>query len=74
MIWFFHRNGERLRYEIRRAPADDRYELALTLPDGHTQTEEAADGAELLEKCAAMAGILKAEGWRASHLPDDTAQ
>ena len=72
MIWFFDRNGERLRYEIRRAPADDTYELALTYPDGRTQIEQTTEAAELLERCAELARTLNESGWRALHLLDES--
>ena len=65
MVWLFNRGGERLRYEIRRTGGDSRYELALTFPDGSTQTEQAADAAELLERCTELARALEAQGWRA---------
>lgn len=74
MIWFFDREGERLRYEIRRAASDDRYELALTFPDGRTQTEQTADAAELLDRCADVARALRNEGWRARHQSDESNQ
>jgi hypothetical protein len=74
MIWFFDREGERLRYEIRRATSDDAYELALTFPDGRTQTERTADAAELLDRCAETARTLRGDGWRAPHQFDESRQ
>ena len=64
MIWFFDRRGERLRYEIRRAASDDAYEVAVTFPDGRTETHRVGDAVDLLERCAEVARALKAEGWR----------
>ena len=74
MIWFFNREGERLRYEIRRAASDDVYELALTFPDGRTQTHQTPDAAELLDRCADLARTLRDDGWRALHQLDESNQ
>ena len=65
MIWFFDRNGERIRYEIRRAPDNAAYELSVTFPDGRTEKQETVDPAELLERCAELARTLVERGWRA---------
>ena len=65
MTWFFNRDGERLRYEIRRAASDEAYELSVTFPDGRTQTEQMPDAAELLDRCARMVRTLTEEGWQA---------
>ena len=65
MIWFFDRDDERIRYEIRRAASDDAYELVLTFPDGRTQVDRIGDPAELLERCAEIGRALKDDGWRA---------
>ena len=67
MIWVFNRNGERLRYEIRRSATEDAYELVLTFPDGRTQTQQTADAAELLDRCADLARTLRSDGWQAPH-------
>jgi hypothetical protein len=64
MVWFFDRQGQRLRYEIRHA-SDGGYELEVTFPDGRAEREQLRDAAELLERCAALAERLKSEGWLA---------
>ena len=74
MIWFFNRNGERLRYEIRRAATGVAYELVLTFPDGNTQTQQTADAAELLDRCADLARTLRDDGWSAPHQLDESNQ
>ena len=66
MIWFFHRNGERLRYEIRHGAATHDYELQVTFPDGRTEVQRTPDAAEFLERCAELGRTLKDQGWRAS--------
>jgi len=65
MVWFFARDGLRLRYEIRRAPGADLYELEVTFPDGRTETQQTPDAAELLERCAELGRMLKNTGWQA---------
>jgi hypothetical protein len=65
MVWFFDRGGERLRYEIRRAADQPAYEVALTFPDGSTQTERTTEAAALLERCADVVRALKEQGWEA---------
>ena len=74
MVWLFNRNGERLRYEIRHAATGDAYELALTFPDGRTQTQHTADAAELLDLCADLARTLRDDGWHAPHQLDESNQ
>lgn len=64
MIWFFDRNGQRLRYEIRRAMTSDAYELLIVHPDGRTDVERVPDPAELLNRCAELAESLSRAGWR----------
>jgi hypothetical protein len=64
MIWFFDRDGQRLRYEIRYAGAGAAYEIAITYPDGRTQVEQIQDAVDLLQRCAVVARALKDEGWK----------
>lgn len=64
MIWFFDRQGQRLRYEIRRNDADDGYELVVAYPDGRTEVEKMVDPSALLKRCAELAESLKGEGWK----------
>ena len=65
MVWFFDRRGERLRYEIRHGGTGAAYEIAITYPDGRTQTEQIHDAADLLHRCAELARALKDQGWQA---------
>lgn len=64
MIWFFDREGQQLRYEIRRSQADDRFELVVTYPEGRVEVEQLAEPADLLKRCAELAESLKGEGWK----------
>ena len=64
MIWFFDRQGQRLRYEIRRTAADDGYELVVVYPDGRTEVEQMVEPSDLLKRCTELAEALKEEGWK----------
>ena len=64
MIWFFDREGQRLRYEIRRTADDQGYELEVSYPDGRTEVEQMIEPSDLLQRCADLARTLKDEGWR----------
>jgi hypothetical protein len=66
MVWFFDRNGQKLRYEIRHAAVDREYELEVTFPDGRIETEAIRDAADLLRRCAERARALKDDGWQAA--------
>jgi hypothetical protein len=65
MIWFFDKDGEQLRYEIRRMPTDEAYELVVTYPDGRTDAEQVIEPSDLLQRCADLAQTLKQDGWTA---------
>jgi hypothetical protein len=64
VIWFFDRNGQRLRYEIRRDPGSDAYELVVTFPDGRSEVEQMQEPSDLLKRCAELAEDLRGEGWK----------
>jgi hypothetical protein len=64
MIWFFDREGQKLRYEIRHSQGDDRFELVVTYPEGRVAVEQLADPAALLKRCAELAESLRGEGWK----------
>ena len=50
MIWFFDRDGEKLRYEINRDRTDGRYRVVITHPDGSESVEEVDEPTELIER------------------------
>ena len=62
MVWFFDRNGERLRYEINRK--DGRYRLIITRPDGSESVEEVDEPTMLVERSVEVMNGLVGEGWR----------
>lgn len=62
MIWFFDRNGERLRYEIQREHG--RYRVVITRPDGTESIEEVDEPTELIERSVQLMNSLRNEGWK----------
>ncbi len=64
MIWFFDKNGERLRYEISHDRADGRYRVVITRPDGSESIEEVDEPTELIERSVKLMNSLRSEGWR----------
>ncbi len=64
MIWFFDRNGEKLRYEITRDRQDGRYRVVITHPDGTESVEEVDEPTELIERSVQFMNSLRDDGWR----------
>jgi len=64
MIWFFDRDGQRLRYEIRRGRADGRYRVVITQPDGSESVEEVKEPTELIERSVHLMNALRGDGWK----------
>ena len=64
MIWFFDRNGEKLRYEISRDRADGRYRVVITRPDGSESVEEVDEPTELIQRSVELMNSLRGDGWR----------
>jgi len=63
VIWFFDRDGQKLRYEISRDRAAGRYRLAITHPDGHESIEEVDEPTDLIERSVQLMNSLRGEGW-----------
>ena len=64
MIWFFDRNGEKLRYEISRdRSASGRYKVVITRPDGTESVEEVDEPTTLIERSVKLMNSLRGEGW-----------
>ena len=63
MIWFFDRDGERLRYEIRRDRTAGRYRLIVTQPDGSESVEEVDEPSQLIERSVELMNSLRGDGW-----------
>jgi hypothetical protein len=66
MIWFFDRDGDRLRYEISHDRATGCYRLVVTQPDGSESVEELDQPSDLIERSVELMNNLRIEGWRVS--------
>ena len=66
MIWFFDREGERLRYEISRDRTAGRYRVVITRPDGSESIEEVDEPTELIERSVQLMESLRGDGWDVS--------
>jgi hypothetical protein len=62
MIWFFDKDGERLRYEIQRE-RNGRYRVVITRPDGSESIEEVGEPTELIERSVQLMNSLRGDGW-----------
>ena len=63
MIWFFERECERLRYEIRREMAGPAFEVVITEGE-REQVETVAMASDLLERSQDVWTGLMGDGWR----------
>jgi hypothetical protein len=64
MIWFFDRDGEKLRYEISHDRLCGRYKVIITHPDGSESVEEVDEPTALIERSVELMNSLRGEGWR----------
>ena len=64
MIWFFDRNGEKLRYEISHDRLAGRYRVIITRPDGSESVEEVDEPTELIERSVQLMNSLRGDGWK----------
>ena len=63
MIWFFDRDGERLRYEILRE-RNGSYRVVITRPDGSESIEEVDEPTALIERSVQLMNSLRGDGWK----------
>jgi hypothetical protein len=66
VIWFFDRDGDRLRYEISHDRSSGCYRLVVTHPDGSESVEELHQPTDLIERSVELMNDLRTEGWRVS--------
>lgn len=64
MIWFFDRNGEKLRYEISHDRTNGHYRVVITLPDGSESVEEVDEPTVLIERSVELMNSLRGDGWK----------
>jgi hypothetical protein len=70
VIWFYERQGEHLRCEIRQLIEGDRFALVVTLPDGSERTELFDDGGALNRRSAELEKMLQTKGWNGLYARD----
>ena len=63
MIWFFDRDGQRLRYEIARDRSGGHYRVVITRPDGSDSIEEVEEPSQLIERSVELMNSLRGDGW-----------
>ena len=63
VIWFYERNGEHLRCEIRQQIEGDRFALVVTLPDGTERVEMFDDSYALNRRSMEIERMLSGKGW-----------
>jgi hypothetical protein len=64
MIWFFDRNGEKLRYEISHDRINGMYRVVITQPDGSESVEEVDEPTMLIERSVELMNSLRGDGWK----------
>jgi hypothetical protein len=64
MIWFFDKDGEKLRYEISHDLVAGRYRVTITRPDGTESIEEVDEPTALIERSVELMNSLRGDGWR----------
>ncbi len=67
MIWFFEKQGQQLRFEVRRAPEGAGYEIEIIEPDGSRRVETIASAVDLTKRFAELQDDLASRGWRSPH-------
>jgi hypothetical protein len=63
VIWFYERQGEHLRCEIRQQIEGDRFALVVTMPDGTERTEMFDDSYALNRRSRELEKMLTEKGW-----------
>ena len=66
MIWFFDKDGDRLRYEVSHDRSSGCYRLIVTRPDGSESVEVLDQPTELIERSVELMNSLRTDGWRVS--------
>ena len=64
MIWFFDKDGERLRYEIAHDRSSGKYRMIVTRPDGSESVVEVDQPTDLIEQSVVLMNTLRTEGWK----------
>lgn len=70
VIWFYERQGEHLRCEIRQMVEGDKFALVVTMPDGSERTEWFDDGGALNRRSLELEQMLQTRGWNGPYARD----
>ena len=70
MIWFFERQGDHLRCEVRTQIEGDRFDLVITHPDGTETVESFTDDKELNRRTLELQARWHREGWNGPYSRD----
>lgn len=63
VIWFYEKNGEHLRCEVRHLVEGDRFDLVIIEPDGQERVETFEDSSQLSRRSAELEREWRAMGW-----------
>ncbi len=66
MIWFFERQGERVRCEVRRDVDRQDYEFVMTTADGGESVERYEDPTAVIARSVDHMRLLIQDGWRST--------
>jgi hypothetical protein len=64
VIWFFDKNGEKIRYEISHERRGGRYRVVITHPDGSQSVAEVDEPTELITRSVQLMNALRSDGWQ----------
>jgi hypothetical protein len=64
VIWFFDKDGKKLRCEMTLQGTAGPYRLVVTDPDGRVSIEEVNEPLELIQRSLHLVNSLKNQGWR----------
>ena len=63
MIWFYEKDGEHLRCEVRHLVEGDRFDLVIIEPNGQERVETFEDSSQLNKRSAELEREWRAKGW-----------
>jgi hypothetical protein len=63
MIWFFERDGLRVRYEVRPSEFGPGFELIIRFPDGRQRCELYSKHSALVKRQHQLEHLFQEHGW-----------
>jgi hypothetical protein len=64
VIWFFDRDGDKIKYEICRDEEGNGFLLVMTSSSGHQRVDRIAQATELIERSTQQMRQLQDDGWK----------